>query len=260
MPMTTSSSRPRRRPRERVEQRDDGLAALEREALLADELGLQEGLERLGRVELAQDPRCSSRGGLVRRSTRSWIHLRCSGSWMCMNSMPTVRQYESRSTPRMSRSFIIRDLPAKPPIANSRSRSHRVRPCVGDLEVGVAALAVLQRVGVGHHVAAHPVGVDQLEHPGRLATSSSCERVDVLGPADRLVGDAQRLEDLVVEAVLAEQQRVHVCEELAGRGALDDPVVVGRRQRHHLGDAQVVRSLLGRALELRPGSPWRRRP
>ena len=38
-----------------------------------------------------------------------------------------------------------------------------------DLEVGVAALAVLQRVGVGHHVAAHPVGVDQLEDPRLLA-------------------------------------------------------------------------------------------
>ncbi len=72
---------------------------------------------------------CSSRSGLeCGRSTRSWIHLRCFGSWMCMNSMPVVRQYESRRTPRMSRSFII-DLPAKPPTANSRSRSQSVRPC-----------------------------------------------------------------------------------------------------------------------------------
>src|SRR5690606_41456817 len=39
----------------RVEQRDERLAALEREPLLADELGLQEGLERLGVVEPAQD-------------------------------------------------------------------------------------------------------------------------------------------------------------------------------------------------------------
>ncbi len=36
---------------------------------------------------------CSSRSGLEwPRSTRSWIHLRCLGSWMCMYSMPTVRQ------------------------------------------------------------------------------------------------------------------------------------------------------------------------
>ena len=40
---------------DRVEQRDDGLAALQREALLADVLRLQEGLEGLGRVQPAQD-------------------------------------------------------------------------------------------------------------------------------------------------------------------------------------------------------------
>ena len=50
---------------------------------------------------------------------------------------------------------------------------------------------------------------------------------DVADPAHRLVRDAQRGEDLVVEAVLAEQQLVHHLEELAGLGALDDPVVVG---------------------------------
>ena len=36
---------------------------------------------------------CSSRGGFwCGCSTRSWIHLRWSGSMMCMYSMPTVRQ------------------------------------------------------------------------------------------------------------------------------------------------------------------------
>ena len=36
---------------------------------------------------------CSSRGGFwCGRSTRSWIQRRCSGSMMCMYSMPTVRQ------------------------------------------------------------------------------------------------------------------------------------------------------------------------
>jgi hypothetical protein len=84
-----------------------------------------------------------------------------------------------------------------------------------DLEVGVAALAVLQRVGVGHHVAAHAVGVDQLEDPGLLADLVVVAGRDVLGPADRLVGDAQGSEDLVVEAVLAQQQTVHPLEELA---------------------------------------------
>src|SRR5690606_4572033 len=45
----------RRLRQDRVEQRDERLAALEREALLPDELRLQERLERLGGVEAAQD-------------------------------------------------------------------------------------------------------------------------------------------------------------------------------------------------------------
>ena len=95
MPMQTSS-RPSLggRGEDRVEQRDDRLAALEREPLLADELGLQEGLERLGGVEPAQDAQLLVARRSWRRatSTRSWIHSRCSGSWMCMYSMPMVRQ------------------------------------------------------------------------------------------------------------------------------------------------------------------------
>ena len=36
---------------------------------------------------------CSLAAGLSgAASIRSWIHLRCSGSCMCMYSMPTVRQ------------------------------------------------------------------------------------------------------------------------------------------------------------------------
>ena len=37
-----------------------------------------------------------------------------------------------------------------------------------DVQVGVVADLELERVGVGHQVAAHPVGVDQLDHPGVL--------------------------------------------------------------------------------------------
>ncbi len=194
---------------------------------------------------------CSSRSGLeCERSMRSWIHLRCLGSWMCMNSMPVVRQYESRSTPRMSRSFIRglagetadRELPLQVPQGEA---------VLGDVQVGVLALAVLQRVGVGHDVAADPVGVDQLEDAGGLRHVVVVRRVDVLEPADRLVRDAQRLEDLVVEAALAEQEVRDDPQELAGGGALDDPVVVGRRERHDLRDAELVQGVLGGALELR---------
>ena len=83
-----------------------------------------------------------------------------------------------------------------------------------------------------------------------LLMSSSWLARDVLHPADRLVGDAQRLEDLVVEALLAEQQRVHQAQEVAGLRALDDAVVVGAGQRDDLADRVAVERLGARALPL----------
>ncbi|MDF2975329.1 MAG: hypothetical protein K0S40_57 [Actinomycetospora sp.] len=61
-------------------------------------------------------------------SMRSCSHARLAGSRMCMYSTPMVRQYESRSRPRTSRSF-MQPLPANPSTGNSRSRSHSVSPC-----------------------------------------------------------------------------------------------------------------------------------
>ena len=126
------------------------------------------------------------------------------------------------------------------------------RQAVGlHVEVVVAALAVLQRVGVGHQVPADPVGVDHLQDPGLLGDLVLVVGADVLGPADRLVRDPQRAEDVVVEAVLAEQQGVQPGQVLTGLRALDDPVVVRRGQRHDLGDAHLGRACRGRS----PGTP-----
>ena len=81
--------------------------------------------------------------------------------------------------------------------------------------------------------------------------SSSCPAgVEVLHPADRFVRQPERGEDVVVEAVLAQQQLVDATEELARFGALDDPVVVGGGQRDDLADAQLAERLLAGALEL----------
>ncbi len=118
------------------------------------------------------------------------------------------------------------------------------------VEVVVTALPVLERVGVGHEVAAHAVGVDELLHPGDLVDVVVVRGVDVLDPADRLVGDAQRLEDLVEEAVVAEEQLVDDPQEVTALGALDDPVVVGRGQRDDLADGVAVEGLGARALPL----------
>ena len=116
-------------------------------------------------------------------------------------------------------------------------------PVLVNVQVGVLALAVLQRVGVGHQVAADPVGVDQLVHAGGLADVVLVPGRDVLHPADRLVRDPQRLEDVVVEALATEQQVGDDAQEIARLRALDDPVVVGRRERDRLADGQPCHRL-----------------
>ncbi len=217
MPMVTSSSDGLGRGlADLVDQRDRGLAALEAEPLLADELGLQEGLERLGLVELEQDPQLLLARRLLVRLLDPLLDpaallgvldvhvLDADGAavGVAQDAEDRAHLHEPALAAEGAGGELAVEVPQRQPV-----RLH--------LEVGVAALAVLQRVGVGHHVAAHAVGVDQLEDPGLLADLVVVAGGDVLGPADRLVGDPQRPEDLVVEALLAEQQRVDPLEELA---------------------------------------------
>ena len=194
-----------------VEQRDGRLAALEAEPLLADELRLQEGLERLGLVELVQDAQL-----LLAR----WLHMRLLDALLDPLALLGVLDVHvldaGRAAVRVAQDAedAAQLHEALGPEAAGGELAVEIpqRQRVGaDLEVGVAALAVLERVGVGHHVAAHPVGVDHLEDPRLLADLVLVAGRDVGGPADRLVRDAQRAEDLVVEAVLAEQQHVQAC-------------------------------------------------
>ena len=49
--------------------------------------------------------------------------------------------------------------------------------------------------------------------------------------------------DPLVEVVLALQQLLDAAQEGARLGALDDPVVVGRGQRHHLRDAELAQAV-----------------
>ena len=113
------------------------------------------------------------------------------------------------------------------------------------------ALDVLQRIGVRHEVAAHAVGVDQLLDAGDLVDLVGRVHLQVRAPAHRLVGDAQRFEDLVVEVLGTEQELVDQLEELAAARTLDDAVVIGGGQREHLADGVVRDDLLAGTLEFR---------
>ena len=105
-------------------------------------------------------------------------------------------------------------LPAEPAGGEVALQVPQGQPVQVDVQVGVLALGDLERVGVGHQVTAHPVGVDQLLHPGGPGDVVLVAGGEVPDPADRLVRDAQRGEDLVVEAFLAEEQLVDLLQEL----------------------------------------------
>ena len=109
-----------------------------------------------------------------------------------------------------------------------------------------------QRIEVGDEVAAHAVDADQLGDRHLLGEHRlfAVDRVRVGPPLDRLVRHAERVEDVVVEAVLAEQQFVDALQERARLGALDDAVVVGARDRDDLAHAERAEVGAVGALEL----------
>ena len=243
-----------------VQQGDRRLAALQGEALLADELGLQEGLEDLGLVELVQDPQVLLAGQRLVRPLHPVLDPLALGRLGDVHVLDAdgaavgVAQ-DAEDLAHLHQALAAGEraggeLPVQVP---------QGQPVGLHVEVVVPPLPVLQRVGVGHQVAADPVGVDHLHDPGLLGDLVLVVGADVLRPADRLVRDPQRGEDVVVEAVLAEQQGVQPLQVLPGLGALDHPVVVGRGQRHDLGDAHVRRACPGPSPGTPAGTPSSRR-
>ena len=112
---------------------------------------------------------------------------------------------------------------------------------------------------------AHPVHVDErlhvhlLDQALVLALLAAGAGVAVDLPAHRLVGHAHRLEEVVVEAVGAGEEGGHPAQEQARLGALDDAVVVGRGERHHLAEAELGQHARVGRLEAGRDSRARRR-
>ncbi len=227
-----------------------GLAALEAEALLPDVLRLQEGLEGLRLVELLEDAQLLVVPGLgvldlavvleppplagvldvhVLDADRAAVRV--------AEHAQDVAQLHLATAAEAARHELAVEVPEGQAV-------------VLDLEVGMRALHVFERVDVGHEVAAHAEGVDELLHARRLVDALGEVDVDVAGPPDGRVRDPQRREDVVVEAALADEQLVHDLEEFARARTLDDAVVVGARERDDLPDRELVERLVARALEL----------
>ena len=83
------------------------------------------------------------------------------------------------------------------------------------VQVGVPALPVVQRVGVGHQVPAGAVGVDDLQHPGGLVDRA----VRAMSCTQRTgsYGSRSEVKIVVVEppVLAAQQQLVDPAQELA---------------------------------------------
>ena len=97
-----------------------------------------------------------------------------------------------------------------------------------------------QRIEVGDQVAPYPVHVDQLVDLG-LLLEQRCVAVDGLMSRRHFTasyGTSIDRKTSIVEVVFAEQQLVDLLQEHARLGALDDPVVVCRRDRDHLRDPE----------------------
>ncbi len=238
-----------RRVQDLVEQRDERLAAFEAEALLPHELRLEERLERLGGVEAAEDVLLLLDLRLLERHLDApleplallgvldvhVLHAHAAAVGVAQHAEDVAQLHALLAGEAADREGPVQ-VPQRQPV-----REH--------VEVRVVPYLVVQRVRVGHEVAAHPVGVYQLDHAGVLVDLALVRLGDVADPAHRLVGDEQAAEDRV-EEVVAEQQLVQRGEELAGLGALDDAVVVRRGHRHDLRDAQVGEGLVGGPGEL----------
>ena len=233
-----------------VEQDDRGLSAFEAEALLSDVLRLQEGLEGLSCVEATEDVSLLRTGEFLMRD----LDLRLEPATLDRVGDMHVFEAGGPAVALAQQSEDVAEghhrLRAEAAGGELAFEIPQGQTVLVDIEVRVGPLTVDQGIDIGHEVAARAVGIDEFDDACGLVDVVLVFGRDVGNPADRLVGQTQGFEDVVVEAVFAQQVAVDELEELARTGALDHAVIVGRSQGQHLGHGQGVDGLLAGALEL----------
>ena len=188
-----------------VHHRDDRLRALERKALLPNVFRLEEGLEGLGGIELGQDVLLLGDRRLDVFDLDTLLNpallLRFEDVRVLDSHVSAVRVAQDREhVTQLHRVLAVEaaDLETTVEIPEGQAVGEDV-----EIRMRCARVAVHhQRIGVGHEVPAVAVGRDQLEYP-RVLVDDACG--DVTTPTDRLVGDVERGEQLVVERVVEEQ-------------------------------------------------------
>ena len=192
---------------DRVEDHDRRLRTFEAETLLPDVAGVEEALEDLGRVETVEDV------ALLLRVERGGDPLDVLLDPPLLVGVLDVHVLDAER-PAVGVAEDVEDLverrglPAGEPVGDELARQVPDGEAVVErVELGVELGRLgVERVEVGDQVAPYPVHVDERLHVDLLrhlqpAPVVAEPRIGVPLPAHRLVGNGERLEDLVVEAV-----------------------------------------------------------
>ena len=218
----------------------------QREALVADVLGVEEALEALRLHQLLQDAPAGR--GVEGHAVAAGLHAHLQPGLALAVGDEHVLDADGRA---VGVAQDLQDLAQRQAVGAGEAVGDELAVEVpdgeavgGGIEVLVRRARRVQGVEVGHEVAAHAIGVDELEDArlllDLLLAARGAEEAGVLVdlPLDRAMRDLEVLEDPLVERVLAAEQLLHAREEEARLRALDDAVVVGRRHRHDLADAE----------------------
>ncbi len=222
-----------------VEEWNQAFGPLEAETLLAEVLGVEEGLQHLGLGQPLQDPAlvgvADEIGSALDVPLYPGFLIGLLDVHVLDPHRPAVGIAQQPEQSADGHRLVAADaaggvFPIEVPY----------RDPVGErIELGVDGRPLHpQRVEVGDEMTPHPVHVDQLEDPGLLLGPGPAPRRRVLvdRPPGRDVGDPHRSEDLVVEAVLPQQQLGDPAQEQPAFGTLDDAMVVGAGEGDHPAD------------------------
>jgi hypothetical protein len=236
--------------------RDQRVRALEREALVAHVLRVQEALEVLGAVQaleqlearLVREPVLAL--GVLDALAHPPLAVAVGDVHVLDRPAPAVGAAQ-RGEDRAQIELVLAEQ------TSARERAVEV-PDREAVRLGVERLEqvgpVLERIEVGDAATAHAVGVDELPDLGLLLGRIALELGVVRADRPRLPGHAHRGEDLLVEPRGARQELLDALQEEPGLGALDHAVVVGRGERQ-TGPTAASASAAGDASARCGGTP-----
>ena len=231
----------------RVHHRDSAFGAFQREPLLPNVFRLQERLERLCCVELAQDVLLlgHSRFDMLGLDALFQPFQLFGVEYVGVLHADVAAVGVAQQAQNLAKLLVLSageavdfEYPVEIP---------QCQPVGEHFEIWVAAepgVVQTERIDVGHQMPAVAIGRDQLDDTGVLVD----DRVGIVGaPPYRQIRDAELAEDLVPE-VVGEQHFVDGAQEITRFRALDDAVVVGRGQGDQLADTQFGDAFLAGAL------------